>query len=62
MKLILPEHTVACTAHSQTVEQLVTEGLALGDGGETTGLDLGGVEGDGVRREAEAVRDQARQL
>src|ERR1700760_1312058 len=42
------EHTVAGTANSQTVEELVAKRFALGDGGETTVLDLGGVEGDGV--------------
>lgn len=56
------EHTVACTTDGETVEELVAEGLALGDGGETTGLDLGGVEGDRVRGEAVAVSDEAGEL
>ena len=58
----LPEDTIAGTTDGKTVQKLVAEGLALGNGGETTGLDLGGVEGDRVRREAEAVGDQAGQL
>ena len=41
-----PKDTVACTTDSKTVEELIAEGLALGDGGETAGLDLGGVERD----------------
>lgn len=57
-----PEHTIACTANGKTVQELVSEGLALGDGRKTTGLDLGGVEGDRVRREAETVSDQAGEL
>jgi hypothetical protein len=42
----IPEHTIACTADSKTVEELVAEGLALSDSGETTRLDLGSVERD----------------
>jgi hypothetical protein len=58
----LPEDTIACTTDSKTVEKLVAEGLALGDGGETARLDLGGVEGDAVWWEAVAVGDQACEL
>ena len=52
------EDTIACSANSETVEQLVSEGLALGDGGETAVLDLGGVQGDGVLGELEALLDE----
>jgi len=46
----------------QTVEQLVSKGLALGDGGQTAILHLCGVEGDGVLGELEALLDQRREL
>jgi hypothetical protein len=52
------EDAIACSANRQTVEELVSEGLALCDGGETTILDLGGVEGDGVLGELESFLDQ----
>jgi hypothetical protein len=58
----VPEDTVACAADGKTVEELVAERLALGDSGKTTRLDLGGVKGDAVRWEAEAVGDQAGKL
>ena len=57
-----PKDTVASTTDGKAVEELVAEGLALSDGGETAGLDLGGVERDAVRGEAEAVGDQAGKL
>lgn len=56
------EDTVAGTADGKTVEELVAEGLALSDGGETTVLDLGGIEGDGVLGELETLLDQAGEL
>ena len=56
------EDTVASTADGEAVEELVAEGLALGDSGETTVLDLGSVEGDGVLRELEALLDEAGEL
>jgi len=56
------EDTIASTADSETVEELVAEGLALGDGGKTTVLDLGGVEGDRVLWELEALLDQGCEL
>lgn len=58
----LPEDTIARTANGKTIKKLVAEGLALSDGRETTRLNLGGIEGDRVRREAEAVGDEAGQL
>jgi hypothetical protein len=58
----LPEDTVACTTNGKTVEKLVAEGLALGDSGETAGLDLSGVKGDAVRGELVTVGDQAGKL
>lgn len=56
------QDTIAGTADGQTVEQLVAEGLALGDGGQTTVLDLGGVQGDAVLGELEALLDEAGEL
>lgn len=52
------EDTIACSADGKTVEKLVSEGLALGDSGETTVLDLSGVEGDGVLWELESLLDE----
>jgi len=57
-----PEDTIASPSDGQTVEELVSEGLALGDGGETTVGDLGGVEGDGVLGELEALLDEGGEL
>ena len=56
------QDTVAGAADGKTVEQLVAQGLALGDGGETAVLDLGGVEGDAVLGELEALLDQGGEL
>lgn len=56
------EDTVASPSDGQTIEKLVSEGLALGDGGETAVLDLGGVEGDGVLGELEALLDERGEL
>jgi hypothetical protein len=56
------QHTVTGTADSETVKQLVTEGLALSDGGKTAVLDLGGIQGDGVLGELEALLDQGGEL
>ena len=50
--------TIASSSDSKTIEEFVSERLALGDGGETTVLDLGGVEGDGVFRELESLLDE----
>jgi hypothetical protein len=52
------EDAIACTSNCKTVEELVSEGFALGDGGETTVLDLGGIEGDGVLWELESLLDE----
>jgi hypothetical protein len=62
MCICIPEDTVACTTDSKTIEELVAEGLALGDSGETTRLDLGGIEGDAVGGELVTVGDQASKL
>jgi len=56
------EDTIAGTADGETVEKLVSEGLALSDGGKTTVLDLGGVEGDGVLGELESLLDEGGEL
>lgn len=56
------EDTVAGTADGETVEELVAQRLALGDGGETAVLDLGGIERDAVLGELEALLDQRGQL
>lgn len=56
------QDTIAGTADGQAVEQLVAQGLALGDGGQTAVLDLCGVEGDRVLGELEALLDQGGEL
>lgn len=56
------EDTIASTTDGETVEELVAEGLALGDGAETAVLDLGGVKGDGVLGELEALLDEGGEL
>lgn len=56
------QDTVAGTAHSQAVQQLVTERFALGDGTETAVLDLGGIEGHAVLGELEALLDETGEL
>jgi len=56
------ENTVAGTADGQTIQELVAQRLALGDGRETAVLDLGGIEGDGVLGELEALLDEAGEL
>jgi len=56
------EDTIASTSDGKTVEKLVSQGLALSDGGETTVLDLGGVEGDGVLGELESLLDERGEL
>jgi hypothetical protein len=52
------EDTIASPPDRETVEEFVSEGLALSDGGETTVLDLGGVEGDGVFGKFESLLDE----
>lgn len=56
------EHTIAGSSDGETVEELVSEGLALGDGRETTVLHLGRVEGDGVFGELESLLDEGGEL
>ena len=56
------EDTVAGTADGETVEELVAERLALGDGRETAVLDLGGIERDRVLGELEPLLDEAGEL
>lgn len=56
------QDTIAGTTDRQTVEELVAERLALSDGGQTTVLDLGGVERDAVLGELETLLDQAGEL
>lgn len=56
------EDTVAGTTDGQTVQELVAEGLALSDGGQTAVLDLGGIEGNGVLGELEALLDEGGEL
>jgi hypothetical protein len=56
------QHTVAGPSDGQAIEELVSEGLALGDSGETTVLDLGGVERDGVLGKLEALLDERGEL
>jgi len=56
------EDTIAGTSNGKTVQKLVSEGLALSDGGETTVLNLGGVKGDGVLGELESLLDERGEL
>lgn len=56
------QDTIAGTTDGQAVEELVAEGLALGDGGQTTVLNLGGVEGNAVLGELEALLDEGGEL
>jgi hypothetical protein len=56
------ENSIACSADSQTVEELVSEGFALGDGRETSVLNLGSVERDGVLGELESLLDEGGEL
>lgn len=53
---------VCLPADGKTTKELVTEGLALGDGGETTVLDLLGVELKRVVREFETLLDEGGEL
>jgi hypothetical protein len=56
------EDTIAGTTDGETVEELVSEGLALSDGGKTTVLDLGSVERDAVLGELESLLDKGGEL
>ena len=56
------EDTIASSANCKTIEQLVPEGFALCDGRETSVLDLGGVQGDGVLGELESLLDEGGEL
>lgn len=56
------EDTIAGPSDGETVEELVAKGFALSDGGQTTVLDLGGVQGDGVLGELEALLDERGEL
>ena len=53
---------VCLPADGKTTKELVTEGLALGDGGETTVLDLLGVELKRVVGELETLLDERGEL
>jgi hypothetical protein len=52
------EDTIASSSDSETVQKFVSEGFALCDGGETTVLDLCGIERNGVLWELESLLDQ----
>ena len=56
------QNTVASSPYSQSIEQFVAERFTLSDSGETTILDFGGVEGDGVFGELEAFLDERGQF
>lgn len=56
------EDTIAGSADGKTVQELVAERLALSDGGQTTVLDLGGVERDRVLGELEALLNEGGEL
>lgn len=50
--------TVTRSSHSQSIEKLVSERLALSNGRKTTVLNLGCIQGDGVFGKLEAFLDQ----
>jgi hypothetical protein len=50
--------TIASAANSETIEEFVSEGFALCDGGKTSVLDLGRVERDGVFWELESLLNE----
>jgi hypothetical protein len=52
------QDAVACSPYGKAVEQFVAEGFALCHGGETTVLDFGCVERNGVFWEFEALLDE----
>jgi hypothetical protein len=52
------EDTIASSPDRKTIEEFVSERLALSDGRETTVLNLGGIEGDRIFGELEALLDQ----
>lgn len=56
------EDTVASPADGKTSKKLVAEGLALGDGGETTGVDLFSVELNRSLGEVETLLDKGGKL
>jgi len=56
------KNTIACTADSETTEQLVSEGLALGDGGKAAVLDFLGIKLERVFGESEPFLYERRQL
>lgn len=56
------ENTVAGSADGETVQELVAEGLALGDGRETAVLDLGRVQRNRVLGELEPLLDEGGEL
>jgi len=56
------QHTITRPPDSETVKELVAERLALSDGGETTVLDLRGIERHAVLGELEALLDQRGEL
>jgi hypothetical protein len=56
------EDTVTGSSHGETTEELVSEGLGLGDGGQTSELDLLGVELEGSLGELESLLDEGLEL
>lgn len=56
------ENTVAGSSDGKTTEELVSEGLSLGDGGKTSVSDLLGVKVDGALSEGESLGDKGGEL
>lgn len=56
------DNTVGGSSDGQTVEQLVLDGLALGDGRQTSLLDSLSVDGDGALGESESLLDKRHEL
>ena len=56
------EDTVAGSSHGETAEELVSEGLGLSDSGQSSELDLLGVELERVLGELESLLDEGLEL
>jgi hypothetical protein len=56
------ENTITCSSDGKTVQQLVSKGLTLGDGAQTTVLNLGGEKRNGVLGELESLLDERSEL
>ena len=60
--LNIPEDTIAGPPDGETSDELVAKGLGLGDGAESTGGNLLGVQLNGALGEVEPLLDDAGEL